>query len=101
MSIMPTPDTPRRFVSVKFSPIGRPQTFLLNDKLFPDAPSPGGLVSGDTVVVQSEVGSAVGSIVSTPSTVIERRHPPEHSPNRVVRRATLEDVTVRLKRQQR
>jgi cell fate regulator YaaT (PSP1 superfamily) len=98
-----------RFVSVKFSPIGRAQTFLLNDLLFADA-SPGspagqprgsGLVAGDKVVVQSEAGTAVGSIVSTPSTVMERRLPPEHSPNRVVRKATLEDVTVRLKRQQR
>ena len=83
-----------RFVSVRFSPIGRPQTFLLNDLLFADV-SP---VAGDRVVVQSEAGTAVGSIVATPSTVLERREPSERSPNRVVRKATLEDVTVRLKR---
>jgi len=84
-------------VSVRFSPIGRTQTFLLDDTLFADAPP----ISGDTVVVQSEAGSAVGAIVSTPSTIIERRQLPGHSPNRVVRKATLDDVTVRLKRQQR
>ena len=49
-----------RFVSVKFSPIGRPQTFLLDDTLFADAPTPGsparqprwgGLVAGDKVMI--------------------------------------------------
>ena len=82
---------------MKFSPIGRPQTFLLNDLLFADTPP----VSGDKVVVQSEAGTAVGSVVPTPSMVMERRQLPEHSPNRVVRKATVEDVMVRLKRQQR
>jgi hypothetical protein len=38
---------------VKFSPIGRPQVFLLNDLLFADAPP----VSGDKVVVQTEAGN--------------------------------------------
>ena len=99
-----------RSVSVKFSAIGRPQTFLLNDLLFADAPTPGsptrqprwgGLVAGDKVVVQSEAGTAVGSIVSTPAAVLDRRQPSEHSPNRVVRKASVEDVTVRVKRQQR
>src|SRR5687768_18112370 len=94
---MSTNPPPLRFVSVKFSPIGRAQTFLLNDLLFPDKPP----VAGDKVVVQAEAGCAVGSIVATPSEVMDRRRLPEDSPHRVVRRATLEDVTVRLKRQQR
>ena len=88
---------PARFVSVKFSPIGRPQTFLLDDKLFAEAP-PG---SGETVVVQSETGNAVGAIVPTPSVLMERRQTAEGSPNRVIRKATAEDVIMRLKRQQR
>ena len=58
-----------RFVSVKFSPIGRPQTFLLGDLSLGDAP----LVTGDKVVVQSESGTAVGAVVPTPSTVLDRR----------------------------
>ena len=86
-----------RFVSVKFSPIGRPQTFLLNDLLFADAAP----VAGEKVVVQSEAGSALGAVVATPPEVMERRQLPEQSPNRVVRKATAEDVIVRLKRQQR
>ena len=86
-----------RYVSVKFSPIGRAQTFLLNDLLFSDgAPS-----AGDKLVVQSDAGAAVGAVVSTAPQVLERRGPPLNSANRVVRRATLEDVAVRLKRQQR
>ena len=85
---------------------GGAQTFLLNDLLFADVPLPGqpvwsGLVAGDKVVVQSEAGSAVGAVVPTPSTVMERRQLPEHSPNRVYGKPRLEDVMVRLKRQQR
>jgi cell fate regulator YaaT (PSP1 superfamily) len=88
---------PIRYVSVKFAPIGRPQTFLLNDLVFAGVPP----VAGDKVIVQSESGSAIGAIVRTPPALIDKRHPPEHSPNRVVRKATPEDVLVRLKRQQR
>jgi cell fate regulator YaaT (PSP1 superfamily) len=88
---------PVRYVSVKFSPIGRPQTFLLNDLAFADT----SFTAGEKVVVQSADGSAVGAVVPTPSTVMDRRHPPEESPNRVVRKATADDVMVRLKRQQR
>jgi cell fate regulator YaaT (PSP1 superfamily) len=90
-------NAPVRYVSVKFSPIGRPQTFLLNDLAFADTP----FTAGEKVVVQSGDGSAVGAVVPTPSTVMDRRHPPEESPNRVVRKATADDVMVRLKRQQR
>ncbi len=84
-------------VSVKFSPIGRPQTFLLNDLLFADAPP----------VVRREGRRAVGG---GQRRRFDRAHAvggdgaaaaAEHSPNRVVRKATAEDVMVRLKRQQR
>ena len=60
------PDPPARLVSVRFSPIGRPQTFLLNDLLFADA-SP---AAGDKVVVQSDGVSALGAVVPTPEDVI-------------------------------
>jgi cell fate regulator YaaT (PSP1 superfamily) len=88
---------PVRVVSVRFSPIGRAQTFLLNDLLFAE----GVPAAGDKVVVQSEAGTAVGAIVQTPPAVMARRLPPEHSPNRVVRKATAEDLSVQQKRQQR
>ena len=77
--------------------MGRPQTFLLNDLMA----ASGAPVPGDTVVVHAENGNAVGAVVPIPSEVLARRQPPEHSPNRVVRKATPEDVIVRLKRQQR
>jgi cell fate regulator YaaT (PSP1 superfamily) len=89
--------TPARFVSVKLSPIGRPQTFLLNDQYFAD-----GLPAvGEKVVVHSDSGGGLGTIVPMPSHVSARRQPSPDSANRVVRKATTEDVVVRLKRQQR
>jgi cell fate regulator YaaT (PSP1 superfamily) len=90
-------DAPARFVSVKFSPIGRPQTFLLHDLQFEDNPP----TVGDRVIVQSEAGSGFGTIVPAPSELSERRQAPSQTTSRVVRRATAEDVKVRLKRQQR
>ena len=86
-----------RYVSVKFAPIGRPQTFLLDDVFAADTPP----AAGEQVVVHTESGAAIGSVVRMPDLLNERRMPPESSPNRVVRRATAEDVTVRLKRRHR
>ena len=85
-------------VSVRrFSPIGRPQTFLLNDLLFADASPPPATRS----IVQTEAGSAIGAVVPRRRRSSSGGTPPEQSPNRVVRKATAEDVIVRLKRQQR
>ena len=91
-------DAPVRYVSVKFAPIGRPQTFLLNDRV----------LCGRAACRRRQSDRSVRGrqrdwrrLCATPAAVIERRHPPEHSPNRVVRKATAEDVMVRLKRQQR
>jgi cell fate regulator YaaT (PSP1 superfamily) len=91
-----SPPPSQRFVSVRFSPLGRPQTFLLNDQFFSDLPA-----AGDKVVVQSDSGGGLGTVVPMPAEVSARRQPPQDSSNRVVRKATAEDVMVRLKRQQR
>jgi cell fate regulator YaaT (PSP1 superfamily) len=88
-------EAPIRLVSVKFAPIGRPQTFLLND-LFLDAKP----VSGEQVIVQTDSGNALGSVVPTAPEVIARRQPAD-SVNKVVRKATADDIVVRLKREQR
>ena len=86
---------PHRYVSVKFAPIGRPQTFLLDDVMgTPPA-------AGEQVVVQTDGGTAIGSVVRMPELLSERRPPADTSSSRVLRRATQEDVTVRLKRQRR
>jgi cell fate regulator YaaT (PSP1 superfamily) len=85
-----------RYVSVKFAPMGRAQTFLLGDLELASAPR-----IGDRVVVQSENGMAVGSVVPTIPEVAERHNIPPDSPQRLVRKATAEDVVVKLKRQQK
>jgi hypothetical protein len=86
---------PSRFVSVKFSPVGRPRVFLL-DQLALERPMP-----GESVVVHTETGDQVGAVVPTIPGTAERHHLPPDSSQRVVRRATEEDVILKLKRQQR
>ena len=90
--------TPHPFVSVKFSPMGRTQVFLIPDLvLVPgDAPLPG---TGESLVVQTEAGPAVGTVVAgVPGTADRRPSTPEA---KVLRRASKEDVLARLKQEQR
>ena len=84
-----------RFVSVKFTPAGRPVSFLL------PALRIEGLTPGDQVVVTGAEGPAVGTVTRTPPQVAERREPAADSPHVVVRRATRDDVVQRLRQQQR
>jgi cell fate regulator YaaT (PSP1 superfamily) len=91
-----SPTAPVRLASVKLSPVGRAQSFLV-DRL----PEPSVLRSGDRVVVQTDVGPAVGTVVPTIDAVAEKRRPPDDSPRQVVRLATREDVVTRLKHQHR
>jgi cell fate regulator YaaT (PSP1 superfamily) len=104
----------RPFVSVKFTPIGRTYTFLLPDLALDDVPggSPAdppatpvparpALVPGDAVVVQTEEGLAVGTVTRGIPAMAGRRSPAADSPARVVRRATRDDVMMRLKQHQR
>jgi cell fate regulator YaaT (PSP1 superfamily) len=84
-----------RFVSVKFAPMGRAQIFLLDDLM--SAPP----AIGDRVIVEAESGTAVGSVVPTIAAVAERHTMAGGSTQRVVRKATADDVVVRLKRQHR
>jgi cell fate regulator YaaT (PSP1 superfamily) len=85
-----------RVVSVKFNPVGRAQTFVADD--LPPNVTPR---AGDTVVVQGDSGSAVGTVVRGASQVADRWRPAPDSPQRVVRMATHEDIVSRLKQQQR
>jgi len=87
---------PMRYVSVKFAPVGRTRTFLLTDLSIQPPP-----VRGDRVIVQTDSGPALGSVVPTISGVAERQNIPADSSHKVVRRATPDDVVVRLKRQQK
>ena len=76
-----------RYVSVKFAPMGRAQTFLLGDIGLAPAPR-----TGERVVVQTESGPAVGAVVATIQAVAERHRIPADSPQKFVRKATSEDV---------
>jgi len=84
-----------RYVSVKFTPVGRTVSFLLPDLQID------GLTPGDQVVVNGMEGTAVGTVTRTAPQLAERRQPDTDSPHVVVRRATRDDVVQRLKQQQR
>jgi cell fate regulator YaaT (PSP1 superfamily) len=90
-----TVSEPARLVSVKFSPVGRSQTFALENGS-PAPPRPGA-----QIVVQTESGQAIGTVVLSIAQTAERRRPGPDSANRVVRLATHEDIVARLKHQQR
>ena len=83
-------------VNAKMTPVGRAQTFLLGDL-------PGHAVprTGDRVVVQTEGGAAIGTVVRGIPQLEAKRRPPDDSPQRVVRLATRDDVVTRLKHQHR
>jgi cell fate regulator YaaT (PSP1 superfamily) len=86
---------PARLVSVKLSPVGRAQTFVLDEERG-EAPR-----VGEQVVVQTDGGPAVGTVVRGVPEVLERRRPAADSPHRIVRLATHEDITARARHQQR
>jgi len=86
---------PVRLVSVKFAPVGRAHAFLPADA--DAAPPP----AGDRVVVRTDAGTAIGTVVRSIPQLEERRRPANDSPERVVRLATREDIVTRLKHEQR
>jgi cell fate regulator YaaT (PSP1 superfamily) len=86
--------SPGKLVSVKLTSVGRVQTHVLGD--FPaDDPRP-----GDHVVVQSESGPALATVVRSNPHLSDRRRSMADSTSRV-RLATREDLAVRSKQQQR
>ena len=91
---MTTPLQP--LVSVKLTRVGRAQTFLLGDAP-PDTPTR----AGEKVVVQTDNGPAVGTIVRHNPHTDEKRRPQSDSPQRVVRLATRDDIIARLKQDHR
>ena len=88
--------TNARLVSVKLTPVGRPHTFLSTSRSGEMAPRP-----GERVVVQSDGGAAVGTVVRGVPQVAERRLPQGEPPPRVIRVATHDDIMTRLKHEQR
>ena len=88
--------TPAPLVAVKLTTVGRAQSYLLGDVRPAAKPR-----AGDAVVVQTDNGAAVGTVVRSIPQLEQKRRPPADSPNRVVRLATREDIMARLKHQQR
>jgi cell fate regulator YaaT (PSP1 superfamily) len=80
-------------VPVKFTPVGRVRAY----PAAPDAEPPS---AGEAVVVQTEAGPALGTVVRAPSSVLERRAPAEPT-GQVVRVATRDDVIARLRQENR
>ena len=71
-------DLPRApLVAVKLTPVGRAQSFLLGDQARP--------LPGDRVVVQTDAGTAVGTVVRSIPQLDEKRRPTGDVPPRVVR----------------
>lgn len=85
----------RRFVSVKFTSVGRVRTFLLPELALDESFTP-----GDSVVVETSDGPAYATVARTPSVLLERKASAA-APQSVIRRATREDVLARLRQQQR
>jgi cell fate regulator YaaT (PSP1 superfamily) len=85
---------PLAFVSVKLSRTARAQEYRVNEA----EPSPR---PGETVVVQTDAGPAVGHVVPTIPALADRRRPAVDSPHAVLRRASRDDVVMRLKQQHR
>ena len=90
--------TPGRapLVAVKLTPVGRVQSYLPADDSSRPAPRP-----GERIVVHTDAGPAVGTVVRGIPQIEDKRRPPADSAQRVVRVATKEDIIARLKHQHR
>jgi cell fate regulator YaaT (PSP1 superfamily) len=99
---MTPPTAPARpLVAVKLTPVGRAHTYLPADAPSSAATSAAPPRVGDRVVVQTDNGPAVGTVVRAIPQLEPKRRPPADSPQRVVRLATREDIVARLKHQHR
>jgi len=85
-----------RVVSIKLTPVGRAQPFVFDT---PDTDASPGI--GDSVVVQTDGATAVGTVVASLPQLIEKRPVPADSTNRVVRLATHEDILARQRHRER
>ena len=75
---------PVRLVSVKLTHVGRAHSYVMD----PRQAQAGGPLPGDKVVVQSEAGAAVGTVVRSVPPLAEKRSIGADSPQRVVRMAS-------------
>ena len=90
------PERQRPFVSVKFDAVGRVHRFLLPEVDFEPPLDP-----GEPVVVTRGEHRAYGTVTRSVPQLAARRAPSAASTNRVLRRASTQDVAARLKQQHR
>jgi cell fate regulator YaaT (PSP1 superfamily) len=83
-------------VSVKFTPVGRAQTFLLPEISFDPPPA-----NGDAVVVSTPDGPAVAHVTRPAASAVQARRPEPDGSRQVLRRATEADVVLRYKHEHR
>jgi cell fate regulator YaaT (PSP1 superfamily) len=83
-------------VAVKLTPVGRAHTYAPGENPSQPRPQP-----GDRVVVQTDAGIAVGTVVPAIPQLDAKRSTAADSAHRVVRIATKEDIVTRLKHQHR
>jgi cell fate regulator YaaT (PSP1 superfamily) len=86
----------RRTLGVKFTPVGRAQTFLLPEIAF-DAPP----VQGDPVVVSTPDGPAIAHVTRPAPSAVSMRRPEPDGSRQILRRATEADVALRARHEQR
>ena len=87
---------PLRFVSVKLSPVGRAQSFVVDDGDTTRVPR-----TGEQVIVQTENGPAIGTVTPLIPQIAARRPGAADPSHRLVRLASHEDIIARLRHQQR
>jgi cell fate regulator YaaT (PSP1 superfamily) len=86
---------PLRFVSVKLTPVGRSQSYAV-DAGAERMPKP-----GESVVVQTESGPALGTVTPLIPQTAARRPGATDGSHRLVRVASHDDIVARIRHQQR
>ena len=87
---------PVRLTSVKLTQVGRVQHFVAADGATGGEPRP-----GEQVVVQTDAGPAVGTVVRPVPQLLARQSSQEGGAQRLLRVATRDDILSRLKQQHR
>lgn len=91
-----TTPQPLRFVSVKLTPVGRAQSYVLDQAAASRVPR-----AGEQVVVQTEHGPALGTVTPLIPQTAARRPGASDPSHRLVRLASHEDIVARMRHQQR
>lgn len=94
MIMSDVPAHPLRFVAVKLTPVGRARVHAVNQSAGSPIPR-----AGDAVVVPTENGPSVGTVVPAPGALNARRAAAGDPPP-PVRLASHEDIVARLRQQQ-